>query len=64
MSAIKTFKIEITEIGGDVSSSVEMSGFTTLEILGIRSILDGMVKDALEEADEVENEDKTKNETL
>jgi len=56
MSTIKTFKIEITEIDGDVSSVVEMSGFTTLEILGIRSLLDGMVADAIEEADESQDE--------
>lgn len=56
MSAIKTFKIEITEINGDVSSSVEVKGFSTLEILGIRSVLDGIVADALEEADEAQDE--------
>jgi len=61
MSTIKTFKIEITEIDGDVSSSVEVSGFTTLEILGIRSLIDGMVANAIEEADETQDETEKEN---
>lgn len=63
MSSIKKFELQIidTEEGG-ISTHVSIEGFSTLEILGIRSMLDNLVKDALDAADE-QDETETEKES-
>jgi hypothetical protein len=61
MSSIKKFELRIIDTEGEVSTHVSIEGFSTLEILGIRSVLDNLVEDALN-ADDEKGETETKKE--
>lgn len=60
----KTFKIKIRtkDDGSDFSSTIEIKGFSTLEILGIRSLLDGIIEEAMKEADTEETDEELEKE--
>jgi hypothetical protein len=61
MSTEKIFEVKITEIEGEVKTHVVINGFSILEILGIRSLIDGLIEDAVDAA-EVEDETETEKE--
>lgn len=58
MSTDKIFEVKIIEIEGEIKTHVVINGFSTLEILGIRSLIDGLIEDAVDASEEDESEPK------
>lgn len=47
---ISKFTVEIIVEDGEIKSSVEVNGLTTLEIYGVASLIQGIVDAAIDEA--------------